>query len=244
MDSCTTLTVAHHLRLHFPSTIALITQLSPITHCTDYTAKFHQTRFISFGLPLSHSRVLFRYCQYLWAFSLCMFPVDYLDCLYSSDHLLPALLTLPAFWIFYLSAACTDLCIVPGYVSALPSLLLLLLIERCLSDPLLYNKAAPGSQRHWPIITEYSAKWESSSFPKEPWPGMEPFNQLLDLKQGSSPIEEYVTQFCEISCKVPFDEVALKCIFRFGLSEPIKSCLPEGKFHCRNNETSMRNNLL
>ncbi len=70
-DSCTTLTVAHHLRLHFPSTIALITQLSPITHCTDYTAEFHQTRFISFGLLLSHRRVLFRYCQYLWAVSLC-----------------------------------------------------------------------------------------------------------------------------------------------------------------------------
>ncbi len=61
---------------------------------------------------------------------------------------------------------------------------------------------------------------------------MEPFNQLLDLKQGSSPIEEYVTQFYEISCKVLFDEVALKDIFRFGLSEPIKSYLPEGKFHC------------
>ncbi len=62
---------------------------------------------------------------------------------------------------------------------------------------------------------------------------MEAFNQLLDLKQGSSPIEEYVTRFCEISCKVPFDEVALKYIFGFGLSEPIKSCLPEGKFQCR-----------
>ncbi len=61
---------------------------------------------------------------------------------------------------------------------------------------------------------------------------MDPFDQLLDLKQGSSPIEEYVTQFYEISCKVPFDEVALKDIFRFGLCEPIKSYLPEGKFHC------------
>ncbi len=134
----------HHTAfLHFPSTIALITQLSPITHCTDYTA---ETLFISLGLPLSHRRVLFRYCWYLWAVSLCECPVDYLDCLYSSDRLLPA------FWIFSLSAACADLCIVPGYVSALPSLILLLLIELCLSDLLLFNKAAPGSQRHWPII--------------------------------------------------------------------------------------------
>ncbi len=31
--------------------------------------------------------------------------------------------------------------------------------------------------------------------------------------------------------KVPFDEVFLKYIFRFGLSEPIKSWLPEGKFN-------------
>jgi len=61
---------------------------------------------------------------------------------------------------------------------------------------------------------------------------MDPFDQLLDLKQGSSPIEEYVTQFYEKSCKVPFDEVALKDIFRFGLCEPIKSYLPEGRFHC------------
>ncbi len=61
---------------------------------------------------------------------------------------------------------------------------------------------------------------------------MEPFDQLLDLRQGSSSIEEYVTQFCEITCKVTFDEVVLKDIFRFGLNEPIKSCLPEGKFNC------------
>ncbi len=34
-----------------------------------------------------------------------------------------------------------------------------------------------------------------------------------------------------LSDKVPFDEVALKDIFRFGLSEPVKSWLPEGKFN-------------
>ncbi len=59
-------------------------------------------------------------------------------------------------------------------------------------------------------VTEYSATQGSSSFSKEPWPGMDPFDQLLDLRQGSSSIEEYVTQFCEITYKVPFDEVMLK----------------------------------
>ncbi len=81
-------------------------------------------------------------------------------------------------------------------------------------------------------VTEYSATRGSSGFSKEPWPGMDPFDQLLDLRQGSSSIEEYVTQFCEITYRVPFDEVVLKDIFRFGLNEPIKSCLPEGKFNC------------
>ncbi len=64
-------------------------------------------------------------------FSLCEFPVDYLDCLYSSDRLQPA------FWISCLSAACPDLCIVPVHVWALPTLLLLRLTELCLPDLLL-----------------------------------------------------------------------------------------------------------
>ncbi len=48
---------------------------------------------------------------------------------------------------------------------------------------------------------------------------MDPFNQLLDLRQGSLSIEEYATQFCVLSDKVPFDEFVLKDIFRFGLSD-------------------------
>ncbi len=150
IDACTTLLLHVTHRLHFPSTIALITQLSPITHCTDYTSESHQTLFISLGLPLSHRRVLFATANISERFP-CVpsqFPVDYLDRLHSSESLLPAFLTLPVFWIFSLSAACPDLCIVPVYVSALPTLLLLLLTELCLSDPLLFNKAAPGSQRH------------------------------------------------------------------------------------------------
>ncbi len=60
---------------------------------------------------------------------------------------------------------------------------------------------------------------------------MDPLDQLLDLRQGSAAIEEYFTQFLEISDKVHFDEVFLKDIFRFGLSESVKSWLPEGKFN-------------
>ncbi len=70
-------------------------------------------------------------------FSRVSFPVDYLDCLFSSDCLLPAFVTLTAFWIFSLSAASPDRCIDPVYESALPTLLLLLVIELYLSDLLL-----------------------------------------------------------------------------------------------------------
>ncbi len=100
IDACTTLLLHVTHGLHFPSTIALITQLSPITHCTDYTAESHQTLFISLGLPLSHRRVLFvtpyiseRFpCVFscwlpgpftlIWPFAACLFdPACLLDIL-------------------------------------------------------------------------------------------------------------------------------------------------------------------
>ncbi len=123
IDACTTLLLHITHGLHFPSTIALITQLSPITHCTDYTAESNQTLFISLELPLSHGWVLFCYCRDCWVFSLCEFPVDYLDCLYSSDRLLPAYLTLPACFLDILSVCrlhrplhCPWLCISLAFV--------------------------------------------------------------------------------------------------------------------------------
>ncbi len=140
----------------------------------------------------------------------------------------------PAFLVISsLSAACPDVCIVPVADSALPTWHLLLpLTLACLTLPCCSIKAAFESNATASSLQKTSPKRGFSSFSKEPWPGMDPFDQLLDLKQGSSPIEEYVTQFYKISCKVPFDEVALKDIFRFGLCEPIKSYLPEGEFHC------------
>ncbi len=50
IDSCTTLTVALHLRLQFPSSIALTTHAAD---CTDHTL------YINHGLPLPLCRVLF-----------------------------------------------------------------------------------------------------------------------------------------------------------------------------------------
>ncbi len=87
----------------------------------------------------------------------------------------------------------------------------------------------PHASRLVGPVTEYSAPRGSSGFSNGPWLGMDPFNQLLDLRQGSLSIEKYATQFCVLADKVPFDEVVLKDIFRFGLSEPVKSWLPEGK---------------
>ncbi len=100
IDACTTHLLHVTYGLHFPSTIALITQLSPITHCTDYTAESHQTLFISLGRPLSHRRVLFataniseRFpCVFscwlpgpftlIWTFAACLFdPACLLDIL-------------------------------------------------------------------------------------------------------------------------------------------------------------------
>ncbi len=82
-------------------------------------------------------------------------------------------------------------------------------------------------------ITEYSAPPGSSGFSNKLWSGMDASYQIFDLRQGRLSIEEYVTQFCLLSNKVHFDEVALKDIFRFGLNEPIKSWLPEGQFNVR-----------
>ncbi len=81
----------------------------------------------------------------------------------------------------------------------------------------------PHASRLVGPVTVYSAPQGSSGFSNRPWSGTDLFNQLLDLRQGSLSIEEYVTQFCEISDKVHFDEVCLKEIFRFGLSKVMVS---------------------
>ncbi len=57
MDSCPTLIVALHLRLQFPSSIALTTHTAD---CTDHTADCTDHRlYMSIALPICHHRVLF-----------------------------------------------------------------------------------------------------------------------------------------------------------------------------------------
>ncbi len=156
--SCTTLLLHITHGLHFPSTIALITHLSPITHCTDYTAGSDHTLYKSLGLLLSHCWVLFRHIQSVWA--LCLVYISrLLPGLFI--RLLPAFLTLSAFWYplsYPLSAACPDLSTAP--VVNLPCLLYTCYCYRTLPvwPPLVFmNKAALGSQCHWPplITTVY-----------------------------------------------------------------------------------------
>ncbi len=77
----------------------------------------------------------------------------------SPDRLLPASLTPPAYWLSSLSAACPD---------PLPCLCLRICLVYVALDttvwylpvwpPLCINKAADGSQRHWPIITHTKYK--------------------------------------------------------------------------------------
>lgn len=53
---------------------------------------------------------------------------------------------------------------------------------------------------------------------------MDPADQLLHIKQDYLSFEKKnVQQYCELSFQVPFDEIALKDIFRYGFNEYIKS---------------------
>ncbi len=91
--------------------------------------------------------------------SLVSLPVYYLDWSFSSDRLLPALLTSPAYWLFSLSAACLDPLLCLCLCLCLIYVVLDTAYDHCLSD-FFYcvNKAANGSQRHWPFITTWFAK--------------------------------------------------------------------------------------
>ncbi len=100
------------------------------------------------------------------------------------------------------------------YSSALP---LIYLFAICSTLPVFLTMSMikslhmdPHASRIIRPITEHSAARGSSGFSNGPWSGMDPFNQLLDLRQGSLSIKEYATQFCVLSDKVFFDEVVLK----------------------------------
>ncbi len=95
IDTCSTLRLHVTHGLHFPSTIALITQLSPITHCTNHTADCtDHTLYISLGLPLSLTAYISEQFPcvvscwlpgpftLIWQFAACLFdPACLLDIL-------------------------------------------------------------------------------------------------------------------------------------------------------------------
>ncbi len=77
----------------------------------------------------------------------------------SADRLLPALLTPPAYWLSSLSAACPD----PLLCLCLRICLIYVALDTTVWylpvwPPLCINKAADGSQCHWPVLTEDFAK--------------------------------------------------------------------------------------
>ncbi len=152
MDSCII-----HCTHTFPSTITPITQLSPITNqpwlschtCTSFTHPH-----ISSTLPYTRCEVLFCPGWHSERFPCILFPCVSLDCLYDSDHLLPAFLTLPALWY--------PLCLPPAPTFALSLLLILPSLHYscyCLWPlpvwpPLVCIKAAIGSN-----LTASSLQW-------------------------------------------------------------------------------------
>ncbi len=135
---------SHH-SLHYNTHI-------PIQHCTNHTAVTNHslTLIVSPHLHLIHTHT-FKQHSYMhsprslvlprltfWAFPL--YSVS-LDCLFDSDHLLPAFLTLPALWSSVcrlprpLHCPCCWFC--PAYVTPV------IASDPCLFDlALLFNKAA------------------------------------------------------------------------------------------------------
>lgn len=56
---------------------------------------------------------------------------------------------------------------------------------------------------------------------------MNPAVTLQDLHQGKCPLEEYVRDFCELCDVVDFNDIALKGIFRNGLSDFLNYLMPQ-----------------
>ncbi len=110
--------------------------MTPCLRLITHTGVSHHLDYLSSAFHTLFAKSCFATADISERFSPVCFPVDYLDCLFSSDRLLPALLTLPALWIY--SILCLPpapiFCIDSVYESALPTLLLILLIELCLSD--------------------------------------------------------------------------------------------------------------
>ncbi len=128
MDSCTTLTVALHLRLQIPSPIALTTQLialnSLLITLNTHSWLHWSHGYLSHGLPLCHCRVLFEHPP-----DVSHIPSLSVFC-YSFCSMLPGSWS-SACYLNYLSALPSGYCLpivdharLPEYSSALPSVYL------------------------------------------------------------------------------------------------------------------------
>ncbi len=141
----------------FPSTIAPITLLSPITINPDC---------LTTPAPHSHTHT-FKQHSYMHSLRSLVLPWLTFPSVFPSVSIcvLPGLLTLspdrllPAYWLASLSAACPD----PLLCHWLRICLVYIALDTSVCylpvwPPLCINKAADGSQRHWPVITEDFAR--------------------------------------------------------------------------------------
>ncbi|KAI2646310.1 Foot protein 1 variant 1 [Labeo rohita] len=60
---------------------------------------------------------------------------------------------------------------------------------------------------------------------------MDPASQLFRLRQGNQPIQDYVTNFCELCHLVDFNDIALKDIFHHGLKDSLNYLMPRHTPH-------------
>ncbi len=89
-----------------------------------------------------------------------------------------------------------------------------------------YNKASqmdPHVSRLVVPVTEYSAIQGSSSFSEEHWPGMDTARILLNLKQGSRSLENYIQEYLAIAHYSDLPDCLLIELFCDGINQPLQS---------------------
>ncbi|KAL0185364.1 hypothetical protein M9458_021061, partial [Cirrhinus mrigala] len=103
-------------------------------------------------------------------------------------------------------------------------------------DPACLYYAVLNKARIWILHASLESRYRILRLPKiqrlfSTQITMDPASRLVRLRQGNRPIEQYVVDFCQLCHLVNLNDVALKDIFRAGLSHPIRSDLPGGKIH-------------
>ncbi len=188
----------------------------------------HTHTHISSTLPCKHCEVLF---SPVWYFQAVSPECVSLDCLYDSDHLLPAFWPCLPFDI--LSVCCLPQPLhCPCCWFCLAFVTPVTVSEPCLFDLLLFiNKAAFGSNYTASSIQKTSPNSDPAALSRLPSPTMDAIDQLLHLCHGGLSIEEYVHQFCELSYQVLlYNEFLFKDLFHFGLNRHIKSLFNKSLF--------------